>query len=133
MLIFYKPGYDKRFMKFLIRRLKMLVLSEIDNKKFSALSDYATEIYNTRIDMRKVVSIAVNNIVFDFIDGTYYLTINTKQVYPETDIPVYQLSRLLNFGNSEVKGYPLFTKNFNLIKANLAGYYKYYVNSTRRL
>lgn len=126
---------DVAFGKWLIRHIQVQLLTNIDTKKLLRWDKYLTEsnkiprLYNKQYRAEDFIIIAVNNLICTGTDGEIVIKINPVIMAPGLDrIKLVDLMRLINYGNIQQKGYPLFSDTFrevsNSINSYLQSYYK---------
>ena len=74
------------------------------NKRLNLIKDYIKEQYNINISIYKIIEYAFANMSYD--SSRKYLVIAPE--IKIKDVPVELLIKLIEFGNLEVRGYPLF-------------------------
>ena len=129
---------DIRFIKLLIPYIKHNILQNINNIQLSnidryveesnILNDYKTK--NVTFKSRRIIIMAINNLTVNKGKDYYIIEIDNNIIYPGYSITLENLCKLINFGNMDIKGYPIITNAFNHITVNVRGYFNRYFKTT---
>lgn len=116
------------FISFLIKRIVGTVSILLDIKKLTSfdnyfkseefLSDYGTN----DISARKVILLALNNIRSKITSDAVLIYIDDNIYYPNTDIKLITLCKVINYGTLSIPAYPIFTNVFNHFKKDIKKY-----------
>ena len=132
-LVIKKSKYvDKRFIQWLLPHIKYQLIKRLDNKHIAVFNYYLNkedEFANKKINIKKILLLAIRTLRFYEYTDLFIICINEDLVVPEYDVTLGTLCRFLNYGNLNIKGYPIFTEAFNAVKINLKTYYKQYINN----
>lgn len=132
---------NDRFIRWLLRLIRFQILKNIDNRKIHYFNNIINEnnIFsknNPRIkedfDIRKAIIISLNNLQFYRIKNVYIIRIPDNIIFPNYNVSVSTACKLFNYGNTQIQGYPLYSKVFNSIRQNIDIYYKVYLKQTLR-
>ena len=132
---------SNRFIYWLLRFIKFQLIKNIDNRKVNYFNELVNEQKlfkknNSRIkenfDIRKAILISLNNLQVHKIKNVYIIRIPDNIMFPNYDVSISTACKLFNYGNSEILGFPLYTKIFNNINNNIDNYYKLYLKQTLR-
>lgn len=74
------------------------------------------------ISSRKVVIIAMTNLLHKRYETNTQIFINPNINYPGTTIKIVDLCKIINYGTLSIDGYPIFTETFNHIQQNIGKY-----------
>lgn len=125
------------FICWLIIQIKYIILNNINESKLDLFNNYFKEqkffkpINNKqKFDVRKLILLSINNITYRKLNNVYIIEIKNNVTFPGYTVNINTLCRLLNYGNVNIKGYPLYTDSFKTIKANLKTFYGKYVEET---
>lgn len=115
------------FFSWLIDKIKIKLLSDMQISRLSSLQQEAQKIYDEDIDLQKILLQAINNLVI--IPYTDYTTIGINPNIFANNLDRIKLSdvcKFINYGNSAAPGYPIFTDTFRYISENIKDYtFKY--------
>lgn len=126
MYIYIEPKYNKvRFIKFLIKKLVGLLCEKVNLKKLKDFDNYLKEKKIKKVKGKKVFFLAINHIVYK----NSKIQINESILYPGTDYKLIDLCKLLNYGNLEFEGYPIFSTVFDFISDNIKKYESMFVET----
>jgi hypothetical protein len=120
---------DARFIKWLIPYIRYEVLKNINNRQLLEIDRYVEEsqllenykIGNIQFNSKRILLMSINNLVFHKGKDFYTIEINNI-AYPGYAITLKNICKLVNFGNMDIKGYPIITNAFNHITDNLKRY-----------
>lgn len=132
---------NDRFIRWLLRLIRFQIFKNIDNRKIHYFNNIINEnnIFsknNPRIkedfDIRKAIIISLNNLQFYRIKNVYIIRIPDNIMFPNYNVSISTACKLFNYGNTQIQGYPLYSKVFNSIRKNIDIYYKMYLKQTLR-
>lgn len=115
--------YDKDFVFWLTIRIRRELFSNIDSKQVDRFNMLFKD---DSFDFYEVISTAASSLKCKQIKSGYVIYIDPIVRYGNTNITINQLAKLMNYGQFGIKGYNLFTKVFNKVKANIALYCEEY-------
>ena len=124
---------DRDFGFWLLNRIKMHFNAEVDprkltswNKFFEESEDY-TSIYGTPIDSLKILETGINNLLVRKLPDMIVISMNKNKFVPGLDrIRVDTVCRLITFGNTSVKGYPVLLDTLQHFADNINEYIDLY-------
>lgn len=128
---------DDYFIEWLIDIIRHKIILQIDNKRIHIFNDIVNdnEIFNkvnpninVKFDVRKAIILALNSMRYRRIKNVYIIDIGNNILFPNYQVKLDTVCRLLNYGNTQIKGYPIFTQVFNDIRKNLVQYYQEYLD-----
>lgn len=125
---------DIGFQKYVLFACKHILLSNLNKKKLQVWDEYlnSSNILNTESGDKKISSLSVfqeisNNFILQkFEDNLYELKIDENTKAKDIDIKLSNVCRLINFGNVEMRGYPIITDTLNYISDNINMLYMLY-------
>ena len=126
---------DKKFGNWLILIIRELIKSSINDKKLSKWDKYIEEhfnhIYSKKVTSKDIIFTGIKDLMCDDTDSKLIIKISTNHFMQGLDrVRVETLCRLINYGNTEIKGYPIFTNAFNDIADNISVYVRKYLEET---
>ena len=128
---------DDYFIEWLIDVIRHKIISQIDNKRIHIFNDIVNDnqIFNevnpnikVKFDVRKAIILALNSMRYRRIKNVYIIDIGNNILFPHYQVKLDTVCRLLNYGNTQIKGYPIFSQVFNDIRKNLKQYYQEYLD-----
>ena len=114
-----------KFYAWFIKQIQSEFISKLDDKKLLSWNEYLTEnfrsVYKKRVSAKDVLLSGIYNLQITKSSSKLTIEINDNVFVPYLDrVKVKTLCKLINFGNTEMKGYPIFstvfqdfTKDFN--------------------
>lgn len=125
----------KDFGNWLIQRIQEKLAVDIDERKlkkwdkfFENSSEYKS-IYKKKIVTKELIVIGVRNLVCFRSPIHLSIHIDTNQFVPGLDrVRIHSVCKLINYGNQEIKGYPIFTDTFEYFASNIDDYVDQYMN-----
>lgn len=125
---------DKAFMKWLATELKDYIIYNLNTQKADNWSKYLTDsklynnIYNNKINARSIIISGASNLDIVSSEDAYIIKINPNIYTSGLDrVKLDTICRLINFGNTELVGYPIFTKSFQYFADNIHEYVEKYL------
>ena len=80
----------------------------------------------TSISSRKVVLMAMTNLIHKRYETNTHIFINPNINYPGTNMKIVDLCKIINYGTLSIDAYPIFTETFNHIQQNIGKYIDIY-------
>ena len=117
---------DNDFIEFLIKKIKQYILHEADTKKLAAFDKYLIRTLDLGISAARIVVTATDNLKYIKTNKTYTIEIDNNVYLVNKKAKLYDMCKLINFGNLSIKGYPIFTDTFEHFKHNLNDYISMY-------
>lgn len=109
------------FIRWLENEIKTRLIVYSSSKQLNRLSKFSNDILNKPLNLNSIYIDVVNSIKFKETANSFVLTFEYKGI-----LNVDLIIKYINFGSSEVNGYPIFSKIFNDVMNNLDSYiYKY--------
>lgn len=122
---------DIKFIKWLIKRIKKLIILKCNSRKLSSIQNYVdnNNPFNTRnkISINGIILQASQNIIFYKHKSYFYIMVNPIIRAQGMDLKLEDVCKFINYGNFEMPGYPLFTNIYFDIKDNIKEYLKQYL------
>lgn len=128
---------DDDFIEWLIDIIKHKIISQLDNEYIINFNNIVNdnEIFKknnpdskVKFDVRKAILISLNTLKYRKIKNVYIIDIGKDILFPNYQVKLETVCKLLNYGNTQIKGYPIFTNVFNDIRQNLESYYQQYLD-----
>lgn len=128
-----KDVADRGFVEFLINKIIPSRLeSIIDDRKLVAWDEYFFEEHKGEFNLgnlkntRDIIRYGVQNFTYTTYGGDYIVEINNLSVIKGTSTKILPICKLINYGNTEVTGYGIFSKTIEKIKQELELYHNMY-------
>lgn len=126
--------HNDNFIRWLINLYKTLIIIYINTDKLMAFNNYIdeNEIYKKRyinsdeFNVKNAIIGVLNNITYREIKDGYLISLHTNKPFPTHIASMTDICKLLNDGNLNFKGYPIFTTMFKHISDNLQQYKNQY-------
>ena len=115
---------NKSFGSWLIDEIQRVVKNSINESKLRPWDKFIKEeyehLYSKKITGYDTIMYGLDNLVCDLVSNKLVIKISTNQFIPGLHrVRVDTLCRLINYGNTSIKGYPIFTDAFNIIADNI--------------
>lgn len=132
---------NDHFIKWLLRIIRFQIIKNINHKKLLIFNEIVDKenIFEksnpydkNKFDVRKAVVISLNNLQINRIKNVYIIRISDNVVFPGYNVKLSTICKLLNYGNTNIKGYPIYTQAFDNVRLNLKKYYQQYIKQTLR-
>lgn len=127
---------DRPFIVWLMTQIRNKVLMECNLKKLEHWDVYFNSetvyksIYKKRIFTKDIITAGISNLHYLLTDDGFFISINPNIYTPGLDrIKLISLCKLINFGNQQILGYPIFTDIFQEIADNINDYVEKYLNT----
>ena len=111
----------RTFIRWLEKEIKTRLIVYSNSKQLKRLSEFSKDVLNRQLNLNIIYLDIVDSIKFKETANSFVLTFDYKGIL-DLDLII----KYINFGSSEVNGYPIFSKIFNDVMNNLDSYiYKY--------
>ena len=124
MLIRLEGNYSPRFINFLIKIIKNRVITKLSLNKLKAWDKYLDTINKNHESAKEIILISLSELVYVIEDNYIIITINNNYVLSKLHLKLIDAIKLINFGNMEIKGYPIISDTFQYVEKNIKGYEK---------
>lgn len=127
-----KNECNKQFISFILKQLKYQIYSQCDKEHMMGWDKYFSENQliphntNSNISTAKILKQAADTIVCDKIDNKYVFHINYNTNINGYNAKLYDIIKLINFGNTEMTPYPIITNTFLKLEKDFGQYVKTY-------
>ena len=114
------------FVQYLKSELSKIIKVNIDDSKIKQLDIYFNELlngYNAYYTTRQIIEMGANNLTITIFPQYYLIGIDGNMLLPQTDIKLLDACKLINDGNVELKGFPIFNNCINFISDNIDYFY----------
>lgn len=124
MIRLRKQEYSYSFSRWLIRRIRIEVMSEAEGKDFSALRNYLNQQFSVADSIYSIAQRCSRALEVVVTKSELIVRINPNLEYK--GIKLVTLANLVDFGVIGIKGYNVFNEVFKRVSANTARYYHMY-------
>lgn len=119
---------SEEFSNWLLKVIRQEILSNLNPRKLSVYEEYIKESNVFNMQEKTLNNLNITNVIYTFIrtlrkdmfEYSYLYVFNTHIKYDNTTY--YEICKLVNYGNSEIKGYPFITDVFSNIQTNIKEY-----------
>lgn len=134
IVTYTNDSLDLDFGKWLIKRIQEKFILAIDENKlkrwdkFFEESDEYKSIYRKKILTKDILIVGIRNLICRKFPQKLIIHINNNLFVPGLDrVRIETVCKLINFGNTEIKGYPIFTEVFGEVADNIHDYINEYL------
>ena len=124
MIRLNKKEYSYSFSRWLIRRIRLEVMSEVEGKNFYILKNYLNQQFGISDSVNSISQRCLRALEVVVTKSEFIIRINPNIEYKETKLVT--LANLIDFGVTGIKGYRVFNEVFKRVSANTARYYYMY-------
>ena len=124
---------DKSFINWLCIQIRNEVIANINLKKLDNWDQYFNSetvyksIYKKRISTRDLIVAGISNLYYQVSEDGFWISINPTKLTPGLDrIKLETICKVINYGNRQIIGYPIFTDTFQNIADNITDYVQKY-------
>lgn len=127
-LIVENKNVTKGFITFLKQKMISHLALILDMRKLKSFEEYfqseefLKSTNNVVINPKKVIVLAMSNIISKRYETTTHLFINPNLLYPGTNLKIVDLCKIINYGTLSIDAYPIFTMTFNHFSNNIGKY-----------
>ena len=124
---------DIQFLKFLIDYIKVYLMEHIDQNKEKAWNQYFSLSNDlSGATLRQVVGESLKYITVTEYQQSFEITIKTEEKLRGTNAKLYEVCKLINYGNLSIIGYPIYTDTFRYFEKHLSDYMDKYNGVERK-
>lgn len=126
---------DYGFITYLLNEMKEYVLTHLDKDKLEIWTIYLSNksIFDSKlkksISALEIITAGVSNLVCRTTPTRYIISIDYNQMAVGLTAKLETFCKLINYGNAEMRGYPIFTAAFKHFDVNLGMYEEMYLES----
>lgn len=125
----------KHFGEWLIERIQEKFSASIDDNKLKRWDKFFEDapqyksIYKKKILTKDILVTGIRNLVCQQSSSFLSIRIDNNKFVPGLDrVKVDSICKLINYGNQDIKGYPIFTDTFEHFAASIHDYVDEYLN-----
>ena len=126
---------DDEFIEWLINEIRYEISTTINEKKLDIFNEYVKENNlfepvnnNSKFDVKQAINLSLNTLTYRKTNNVYIIEVGKNKLFPGYKVNLETVCKILDSGNTEIKGYPIFSKIFNNIKLNILEYYEKYLD-----
>ena len=105
-----------------------IMYSIVDFDYLATFNTYLQNRYKTNITARRVLTLALNNLIIYNYQDTYEIAVNPNTFIKGINAKLYDLCALINYGNMEIHPYPIFDKIMEKLGSFVSELYDEYMN-----
>jgi hypothetical protein len=136
LIIEYSNGVlDAHFARWLVNQVKQELVHQLNPSKLDKWDDYLNsgetfEVINVkRVSSREILLSGIRGIVYELSPYTLTIHIDRNQkVFGLNNVKLETVCKLINYGNTSISGYPLFSEVFSGVRDNIGTYIDRYVS-----
>ena len=126
---------DDEFIAWLIDKIRYEICTTINENKLDIFNEYVKENNlfqpvnnNSKFDIKQAIILSLNTLTYRKTNNVYIIEVGKNKLFPGYKVNLETVCKILDSGNTEIKGYPIFSKLFNNIKSNIVEYYEQYLD-----
>ena len=124
MIRLRKQEYSYSFSRWLIRRIRIEVMSEVEGKDFSTLRNYLNQQFSVADSIYSIAQRCLRALEVVVTKSEFIVRINPNLEHK--GIKLVTLANLIDFGVTGIRGYNVFSEVFKRVSANTTRYYNMY-------
>lgn len=110
----------------IIPACSQVLYSIVDRKYLKNFDKYLSNKYKTNINSNHIISIALKSLMIYNHQDNYQITINPNIFVPGINAKLYDICALINYGNLDITGYPIFDKAMEKLSSFVPMLYRKY-------
>lgn len=130
MRLIIENSYNEDLKSFIndivIPACSQILYSIIDRKYLKNFDNYLSNKYKTNINSNQIISIALKSLIVYNHQDNYQITINPNIFVPGINAKLYDICALINYGNLDITGYPIFDKAMEKLSSFIPMLYREY-------
>ena len=126
---------NHEFCDWLIMQIRKKILLDINIKKVAIWQLYLEKILADKILPKQKISAdniilqGINNLEYIYTDYSIEISVNNKINIQNLDqVKLISIIKLINYGNKDIVGYPIFIDTFNYFAENIDAYIDKYIS-----
>ena len=134
ILIPITDEYDDEFILWLLEKIQSEMLQSLNIKKLEPFVKYQANhnvfkptSSDNQIDFVKCVIAGIKLLTYRKVKDRWIIYMREDVLYPNYFAKVYSICKFINYGLSDIKGYPIFTDTLNRVSAQITKYYNRFV------
>lgn len=137
ILMIDNKGVSKGFILFIKKRMLTYCLSHLELSKLDKFDEYfkSEGFVNTykvsNLSSRNIIYLGISHLSHRRYETETQLSIDDSLYYPGTNIKISSLCKLINFGNMDIDGYPIFSNTFQHFRDNIDKYIDKHIMNLR--
>ena len=113
---------DEAFLEYLIKKIRDYAMSNVNINLLNSYKDIIVELYPElkNINMLYFFNASFNILLYKKYEDDYIIEFNNKKTCFGTNITIYEICNLINYGTRDIKPYPIFSQAFNYVTRNMS-------------
>ena len=120
------PIISYNFAEYLIREIQTWLYINLDQTKLISAQCFINLI-DERVNLKDVFYFSLNCLVIKKYDNRLEIVFNESIKVPQTNLKLINILKLINYGNTIVTPYPIYTNMFNYFEKNIETCYNRYI------
>ena len=124
---------DIQFLRFLIDYIRVYLVEHIDRNKEKAWNQFFNSSNElSGVTLKQVVGESLKYLTVTEYQYSFEITIKTEEKLRGTNAKLYEVCKLINYGNLSIIGYPIYTDAFHYFEKHLSDYMDKYNGVERK-
>lgn len=126
---------SKQFCHWLIEKIRDKIIKDVDKDKLEKFTIFLTSdrspvtVINKSFTVDHLILQGAKHLVVDSVSTGYSIHVDDNVFATGLDVTRLNTAcKLINFGNTQIEGYPIFTNTFDYFSENLSSYVDRYIN-----
>lgn len=124
---YYKEDLKPFIQDIVIPTIGQLLYSSLDRQHLERFDRYLSNKYDTKIDCKQIIKLALNNLIIYNHHDSYQITINPNTFINGINAKLYDICALINYGNLELAPYPIFDNTMDRLASFIPQLYRQYM------
>ena len=120
------PIINYNFAEYLIREIQTWLYINLDQTKLISAQCFINLI-DEKVNLKDVFYFSLNCLVIKKYDNRLEIVFNESIKVPQTNLKLINILKLINYGNTIVTPYPIYTNMFNYFEKNIETCYNRYI------
>ena len=112
----------ENFAKWLLEIIKIELKQKIDKRKLESWEKYFRENLHIVIPIDLIIKKSIDNLIYKFTDENEILICLNDKEYIVANYKLITICKMINFGNVDHNGYPVFSDIFNQVASKVDNY-----------
>ena len=127
-----KAEYTDDFYHWLIGKIQLYAIANINNGKLVALNNYINNtprfksIFKKTFNAREILISFFYNLEIKKYWDRVVIESNINKIIPNSNAKIYNVVKLITYGTVHIKGYPIVTDTFKYFEEHIDDFYELY-------
>lgn len=123
----YDKKINKGFLNSIKSKLKFIIMLNLRVDYAKKYSKELSEMFGEDINCYRLIKMCSTALKLLINDNGFYIILPKGIYYPNTNIDIETIMKVIEFGTLELTPYPIMRKSIRQLKKNLDRYYNYYL------